>query len=239
MDFVKYDGDPTDAVVASKNWSIVKETVDGFALRYATALTTTQMAKLGMDTNMVVTPVELASFSANANGLSVNLNWSTVTEKNNSGFEVQRKVNGKFIAVGFVEGNGTTTEKHSYSFSEKLSNGGKYTYRLKQIDLDGTSELSKEIEVNVVFGMTYTLNQNYPNPFNPTTNISYSIPEAGFVEIKVYDAIGKLVTTLVSESKDAGYYDVEFDGSNLTSGIYLYQIKAGNFTQTKKLVLMK
>lgn len=239
LDYITYNGNTSDPVAPSKNWSYVKDVSDGFQLLYATSLTTAQMDKLGMDTTWTIVPVELSSFTAAVNGLTVSLNWTTATEKNNSGFEVQKKVNEKFVAAGFVSGNGTTTEMHSYSFADKLLKGGKSIYRLKQMDYDGTFEYSKEVEVNVIYGMNYSLSQNYPNPFNPTTKISYTIPQTGFVEINVYDAIGNLIKTLVSGSKDAGSYDVEFDGSGLTSGIYFYQIKSGNFTDTKKFVLMK
>lgn len=238
MDFVKYDGDPNDPVVPSKNWSFLKDNVDGFALRYATPLTTYQMAKIGMDTLQIV-PVELSSFTASVSGLSVTLSWTTATELNNNGFEIQKKVANNFVTVGFVKGKGTTTEQQKYSYTDKQTEAGKYTYRLKQIDFNGTFEYSKEVEVTVVFGMNYTLSQNYPNPFNPTTKISYSIPQNGYVNLNVYDALGNLIKELVSEQKEAGYFDVQFDGSNLSSGIYYYQIKVGNFTDTKKLVIMK
>jgi hypothetical protein len=158
---------------------------------------------------------------------------------NNNGFEIQKKVADDFVTVGFVKGKGTTTEQQQYSYIDKQTEAGKYTYRLKQIDFNGTFEYSKEVEVTVVFGMNYTLSQNHPNPFNPTTKISYSIPQSGYVNLKVYDALGNLVKELVSEQKEAGYFDVQFDGSNLSSGIYYYQIKVGNFTDTKKLVIMK
>jgi hypothetical protein len=85
----------------------------------------------------------------------------------------------------------------------------------------------------------YELNQNYPNPFNPTTTINYQLPENGFVTIKVYDMLGKEVSTLVNENKSAGYYKVNFGASKLTSGVYVYIINANNFVQSKKMLLMK
>ena len=86
---------------------------------------------------------------------------------------------------------------------------------------------------------TYNLEQNYPNPYNPSTTIKYSIPVLGFVTLKVYDVLGSEVTKLVNEEKLAGEYQVQFDGSSLTSGIYFYQLKAGDFISTKKMILMK
>ncbi|HMN49401.1 MAG TPA: T9SS type A sorting domain-containing protein [Ignavibacteriaceae bacterium] len=239
LDYIQYDGNVTDPLVMSKNWTLIGDVTDGAQMLYATPLTNTQMAKIGMDTSWTVVPVELTSFIASVNGQVINLSWSTATETNNNGFEIQKKVADKFVPVGFVKGHGTTSEQHNYSFADKQSQAGKYTYRLKQIDFNGKYEYSKEVEVTVVFGLSYSLNQNYPNPFNPITKISYTIPQSGFVELKVYDALGNLVKSLVSEQKEAGSFDVEFNGANLSSGIYYYQLKAGNFTETKKLVLMK
>ena len=86
---------------------------------------------------------------------------------------------------------------------------------------------------------TYALSQNYPNPFNPSTNIYYSVPQYSFVTIKVYDVLGNEISTLVSEGKPAGNYIITFDGESLSSGVYLYCMKAENFIETKKLVLLK
>ncbi|MDP3831725.1 MAG: T9SS type A sorting domain-containing protein, partial [Ignavibacteriaceae bacterium] len=85
----------------------------------------------------------------------------------------------------------------------------------------------------------YSLSQNYPNPFNPITKINYTIPQTGLVTIKVFDILGKEITTLVNEEKKSGNHKIEFNGSKLSSGIYFYQIKSGSFTATKKLVLLK
>jgi hypothetical protein len=85
----------------------------------------------------------------------------------------------------------------------------------------------------------FALEQNYPNPFNPATEIRYQIPEAGHVQIRVYDILGKVVATLVDEQKNAGIYNVFWDAGNLASGVYVYTMQAGSFVQTKKLILMK
>jgi len=189
---------------------------------------------------LAMVPVELTSFNANTNGDDVTLNWTTATEINNHGFEIQRKMqNGEFGSVGFVEGNGTTTETQNYSFIDENLLAGIHSYRLKQVDFDGTSELSDVIEVEVSAPIDYSLSQNYPNPFNPTTTINYSIPEDGHVTLKIYDVLGNEVANLVDEQKQSGTFDVQFNASALSSGVYYYQIKAGEFTSTKKLVLMK
>ncbi|OGU52993.1 MAG: hypothetical protein A2315_01145 [Ignavibacteria bacterium RIFOXYB2_FULL_35_12] len=193
---------------------------------------------LTLDFSSII-PVELISFSATANGKEVNLNWSTATELNNYGFEIQRKaLGGEFATIAFVKGNGTTTQKNEYSFIEKNIDEGKYFYRLKQIDLDGTTSYSKEVEV-IVQPSEFALNQNYPNPFNPSTTINYQLAQKSVVELKVYDMLGKEIVTLVNEVQDAGYYKIQFDAVNYSSGIYFYQIKTGNFTETKRMVLIK
>jgi len=110
---------------------------------------------------------------------------------------------------------------------------------LKQIDIDGSIKYSDEVEVNVESPKEFALAQNYPNPFNPSTAISYQLSAASDVTLKVYDMLGNEAATLVNENKPAGNYEVKFDGSKLASGIYFYKLKAGNFVQTKKLILMK
>jgi photosystem II stability/assembly factor-like uncharacterized protein len=185
-------------------------------------------------------PVELNSFNASVEGKNVNLNWSTATEINNRGFEVQRKGSaGEFVSVGFVKGHGTTQEKHEYTFTDKNLESGSYFYRLKQIDMNGVFEFSKIVEVEIRVPNKFELSQNYPNPFNPTTKISYEIAKETVVSLKVYDIIGNEIATLVNDTKPAGAYEVIFDASNLSNGVYLYKIQAGNFTATKKLILMK
>ncbi len=188
----------------------------------------------------VVVPVELTSFTAQANNNDVTLNWTTASEINNQGFEVQRMMqNGEFVNIGFKEGNGTTTEVQNYSYTDEDLITGTYSYRLKQVDFDGTFEYSNVVEADVLSPLDYSLSQNYPNPFNPSTTISYSIPTDGFVTLKVYDVLGNEVASLVDEHKQSGSFDVQFDASALSSGVYYYTIKAADFTSTKKLVLIK
>ncbi|MFO7524292.1 MAG: T9SS type A sorting domain-containing protein [Ignavibacteriaceae bacterium] len=192
-------------------------------------------------------PVELTSFTASVSGNDVTVNWSTASETNNQGFEVQRQSaagNAQWETIGFVEGRGTTTEEQSYSYRDKNLSAGNYQYRLKQIDFDGTFEYSKVAEVEIGLPTRFVLEQNYPNPFNPSTKIEYNIPNAAtgqtlFVTLKVYDVIGNEVTILVDEYKTAGIYEVEFDASQLSSGIYFYKLSAGSFISTKKMILMK
>ncbi|MCH7963374.1 MAG: choice-of-anchor B family protein [Bacteroidetes bacterium] len=184
-------------------------------------------------------PVELTSFTAVISERNIILNWSTATETNNLGFEVQRKSDGDYRTIGLVDGYGTTTEIQNYSFADINPETGLYHYRLKQIDFDGTIEFSQEIEVEFFNPANFELKQNYPNPFNPSTNISFSIPEPGLVTLKVYSIIGEVVAELINEFKEAGFYEINFSAVNLTSGIYIAKLSTGNNIQTIKMSLLK
>ncbi len=185
-------------------------------------------------------PVELTSFTANVVEGNVVLNWITATELNNSGFDIEKSIdNSTWNKIGFVNGNGTSTEIHNYSFADQTPFVGTSYYRLKQIDFDGTTEYSNTIEVTFGAISEFALDQNYPNPFNPSTKINYSIKEKSNVELKIFDLLGSEIATLVNEEKSPGNYEVFFDASKSSSGVYLYTIKAGSFVQTRKMLLMK
>lgn len=188
----------------------------------------------------LVIPVELVSFSAFAVNDNVMLNWSTATEINNRGFEIERTSSSKgWEKVGFVAGFGTTTESKSYSYSDQNVGVGSYTYRLKQMDFDGKFTYSNEVNVEVHPPLIFALEQNYPNPFNPVTAIKYSIPQYGFVNLSVYNLLGEKVATLINSNQKAGRYELNFDASGLASGVYFYSIEAGSFKSVKKMLLMK
>lgn len=187
-----------------------------------------------------VIPVELVSFTSSIINNGVVLNWQTATEKNNKGFEIERKTaNSNWQVITFIQGNGTSIDKHFYTYTEKNIAPQKYNYRLKQIDFNGTFEYSKEIEADINSPVLFSLGQNYPNPFNPSTVISYQLPKAGYVTLKVYDVLGKEVVALVNEYKSEGRYNVNFDASRLTSGVYVYQLKANEYLSSKKMILTK
>jgi photosystem II stability/assembly factor-like uncharacterized protein len=198
-----------------------------------------------IDTSYV--PVEVISFLTKVVDQNVFLYWVTVTETNNRGFEIQRaslslpkrKTSG-WEKIGFVEGEGSTTEEHSYSFRDKNVSQGKYRYRLKQIDFDGSYEYSKEVEVDVTIPNKFSLEQNYPNPFNPETNISFTIPEETNLNIKLYDITGREIRVLVNEKKQPGYYTIKLKGGELSSGVYFYRlVTSSGFTAVKKLIVLK
>jgi len=184
-------------------------------------------------------PVELTSFTYNLDGNSVTLNWNTSTETNNLGFEAQRSNNGEFKTIGFVDGYGTTTESHSYSFVDSDLQPGVYSYRLKQVDMDGTVKYYDELIVEVEAPVEYALQQNYPNPFNPSTKIAYSLAVDSRVTLTVYNLLGETVATLINGNVSAGEQDFTFDASGLNSGVYFYSLSAGNFVQTRKMILLK
>jgi hypothetical protein len=194
-------------------------------------------------------PVELTSFTTDVNDNNVLLHWITATETNNMGFEVQRSSNGTgYHRVSFVEGHGTITEAQTYSYSDNNLDVGTYTYRLKQIDFDGTSDFSNIVEVEIIAPKIYTLKQNYPNPFNPNTKIKFSLAADSKVTLSVFDILGQEVVTLVNGNLSAGSHDIDFNATSATggihSGVYFYRIKASgvngsNFTSVKKMILTK
>jgi len=190
-----------------------------------------------------IVPVEMLTFTASARNSSIQLLWATASETNNQGFEIQRSINDNdnFVTVGFVNGNGSSTEINYYSFTDdpQLIGTNQIYYRLKQVDYDGTFSYSDVVSVSYDVPAEFVLNQNYPNPFNPSTTISYFVPKESFVSIKVYDFIGREVTTLVNEIKATGSYEISFDASNLPSGTYLCTMTSSGYSETTKMVLLK
>jgi len=187
-------------------------------------------------------PVELVSFTVAQSDEQIHLSWITATELNNQGFEIERKSTDDWEKIGFVNGNGTTTEMQYYSFTDDIrlvSNVDKIYYRLKQLDFDGTFEYSNVVEVDLVKSNSYSLQQNYPNPFNPSTKISFTIPETGYATLDIYDVLGNKVKNLVEGNKSPGVYDFQFNAMDLPSGIYYYKLVAGGFVDVKKMILLK
>ncbi|MBK9096801.1 MAG: T9SS type A sorting domain-containing protein [bacterium] len=190
-------------------------------------------------------PVELVSFSANVNGSGVELNWATATETNNQGFEIERSADGfNFSQIGYVPGFGTTTEPKSYSYTDQSVTSGTYYYRLKQIDFDGSFTYSGVVEAEVALPTEFSLEQNYPNPFNPATKIEFSLPVDAQVKISVYNLVGEKVAEVVNEDFTAGNHRIDYNASQLTSGVYLYKLEAvdvtgNNYTSVKKMTLLK
>ena len=192
-----------------------------------------------------VVPVELTSFAAKASNNSVMLNWSTSTETNNKGFVIERSTNKTdYARIGFVNGAGSSTQMHQYGYTDSKLTGGKYYYRLKQLDLNGQYKYSKIVEVNLVSPTQFSLSQNYPNPFNPSTSINFSLPSESHVMVRIYNTQGQELSVIAKGNYSAGEHSVNFDASRLASGTYIYSITAtgknGNkFVSSKKMILLK
>lgn len=186
-------------------------------------------------------PVELVSFSARISYTNVILDWLTATEVNNYGFEIQRSVQtDKWDVLDFVEGHGNSNSPKEYSFLDsEVNSAGIYSYRLKQIDNDGSYEFSKTIEVNFGAPINFELSQNYPNPFNPSTTIRFSVSESSFINLSIFNPLGEKIEELVNEVREPGIHTIEFNAGELPSGTYFYRIKTANFTNTKKMILIK
>lgn len=198
-------------------------------------------------------PVELISFTGEVQANTVLLKWETATEVNNYGFQVLRTMDkgqseNQWDDIGFVQGNGTTNSPKNYEFTDyELPNSDQVSYRLKQIDNDGQFAYSKTVTVDLTTITSledevvyeFALEQNFPNPFNPSTAIKYSLPNSGLVKIKIYDTLGREISTLVNEVKNTGIHHVIFNGSDLSSGIYFYKLDFNEYMSVKKLILVK
>jgi len=185
-------------------------------------------------------PVELSGFVSEVNQNNVKLNWSTASETNNSGFDIERSANGIWLKIGTISGNGNSTVENKYSYTDKNLNSGIYNYRLKQLDFNGNFEyFDLENEVNIGIPLKYELSQNYPNPFNPSTKINFNLPADVHVSLKIFDMTGREIKTLVNEVKTAGYHSVLFSGNDISSGVYFYILKTDNFKAGRKMLLLK
>lgn len=196
-------------------------------------------------------PIQLASFSATvSNDHDVRLNWKTMSEINNYGFEVQRAYsspeNFETLSGSFIPGHGTTNQPQNYTWTDNAVPAGHLYYRLKQMDLDGTINYTEPVSVDVLTGVeeamvpaTFSLKQNYPNPFNPSTQIEFDVARSGLVSLKVYNLLGEEIATIVNEDLMPGKYIKTFTSAYLSSGVYLYKLTAAGFTETRKLTLVR
>jgi hypothetical protein len=218
---------PTDGNITAGN-NIASNATSNFALGNLTG-----------GTNPL--PVNLSSFTAVPSNAAMKLSWTTSVETNNHGFDVERSIDKSvWASLTFIQGQGNSNTAKEYSYSDNsITKAGKYYYRLKQIDNNGGYKFSDITEADYVLPTAYSLNQNYPNPFNPNTMISYSLPLASNVKVSIYNAIGETVQILENGFKSAGNYSVSFNAANMPSGIYFYRIEAGNFSQVRKMMLVK
>ncbi len=196
-------------------------------------------------------PVELATFTVTASRNRAELNWTTASETNNRGFEVQRRsaIETNWRVLGFVPGHGTTTQQKQYAFVDPSLQPGAYSYRLRQLDYDGQFEFSAERNLAVQVPQRFGLAQSYPNPFFATqsgTLIRYELsnPEPVQVELRVYNLLGHEVRRLVETKQSGGYYEVRWNGrfengEPVPAGIYFYELRAGGLREMKKLTLVR
>ena len=190
-------------------------------------------------------PVELVNFTAEFFQNEVTLKWRTAVEINNYGFEVERKnadfetENSIWQKVGFIKGNGSTSSPKDYWYFDKPLNGTKFIYRIKQIDFNNQYKYFPEVKVTVERPDKLLLSQNYPNPFNPATIIDYYIPKESFVQLRIYDLLGKEIFVLVNEKKKAGSYSIQFNATGLASGIYFYTLTSDGHSEVKKMHVLR
>ena len=191
--------------------------------------------------NGSVLPVELVSFSANVAGNSIILCWQTATEINTSAFEIERAAYGSnnWNKAGSLRAAGNSNAPQYYSFTDPNPLSGNSSYRLKSIDNDGSFKFSNVLSVSRSAAMKFQLSQNFPNPFNPTTTIAFNLPVQGLVDLKIYDVLGNVVTTLVNEEKAAGNYTVQFDAGKFSSGVYFYKLTIDGVSICKKMSVIK
>jgi hypothetical protein len=196
-------------------------------------------------------PVELTSFVSNVSGRQVNLSWETKTEVNSSKYEIERALTTTkdatvtWSSVGNVQAAGNSNSPKKYSYTDKNLQAGKYQYRLKMVDNDGSFSYSSVEAAEVAVPKDFAVSQNYPNPFNPSTKIDYQVPVDAKVIMEVYNIAGQKVMELVNQQMSAGYYTVDFGASKLSSGVYVYRLAASdkatgnNFSSIKKMMLIK
>jgi hypothetical protein len=186
-------------------------------------------------------PVSLVSFDACCNIGTVCLSWYTASETNNARFLVYR--NNEVIAS--IEGSGTTSEFHNYEYiDEQVIPGNTYTYVLSDVSYanEETKYIDKAVTITIPeydIPTEFALDNNKPNPLNPTTTISYELPQAQNIKLQIFDITGRLVETLYNGYKEAGHWDVTWNASNQSSGVYIYRLQAGDRCISKKMVVLK
>jgi hypothetical protein len=185
-------------------------------------------------------PVELTTFTGKVVENTILLNWSTATEINNRGFDVQKKDNnGIYYPLSFVTGHGTSVIVNNYTFTDPNPVPGMNAYRLRQVDNNGNSKFSNEISINFPGPGNFTLYQNYPNPFNPTTRIRYFVPIDSKVKIVLFNILGNELKTLFNGNVSAGDHQLQLSASDLSSGVYFVKLSASDFQKTIKIILTK
>lgn len=221
--------------------------IDGFGNIYVTGCNTNvDLDYTTIKYSDVPLPVTMSYFNSSVDGNTIILKWGTDSEINNSGFRIERSnsANSTWYDIGFIQGNGTVDEEKHYIFYDNKLIKGEYKYRLKQFDYNGNYEYhSLPNEVTIGAPGKFEISQNYPNPSNPQSKIDFHLPFDAQVTLKVYDITGKEAAVLVNGFLESDYHSAEFDGSNLSSGVYFYRITAvgigQKFSKTLKMILVK
>jgi hypothetical protein len=232
--FQAIDAPPLGSTVISFNTNLPRRT-DAF--RIGTSI----LGTLTNATIMIVEqalPITLIDFKGSSQDNNVILNWTTATESNNKGFVIQRSQNGTdWTLLGFVNGAGNSNEQKKYSYTDNKLDPGLYHYRLKQEDNDGKFEYSRIVTIQLYGKKVFELGQNRPNPFRGKTFVSFSLAEKRRVTLTLFDSHGKLIKTLLSETREAGSHVIDLDLQTLPGGVYYYKIIAGDFTDVKKMIV--
>ena len=208
---------------------------------------------MGTSGSDISLPVTLSSFAATAGDGEVTLHWIMESETDNLGFHVYRALEAegvyKRLTAEVLEGAGTSTDRREYRFADvRLTNGVTYWYKLEDVAFDGTRTMhgpiavtpqAEEVAEVQALPTEYGLSQNFPNPFNPTTEIRYQLPEASYVVLAIYDALGQKVQVLVEGFINAGYRSVVWDAKDVASGLYFVRMEAGDFVEVRKMAVIR
>ena len=185
-------------------------------------------------------PVELTNFQASTDGSTATLTWQTATETNNAGFDIEHLLGETWHRLGFVAGYGTTRETQTYTFQTAPLEPGRHSFRLKQIDYDGTFAYSKTLSVTIEVPGTHILTSAYPNPFNPSTQLSLSVAHDQHVRIEVFDALGRSVHLLHDGMLTGTVQHVfRFDADGLPGGLYIIRATGDTFMDHSNVMYLK
>ncbi|MEM1093376.1 MAG: choice-of-anchor Q domain-containing protein [Bacteroidota bacterium] len=231
------------ATIGTGTWTAMVTTYNAGTNQLCT--TTDQFSEWTAGGTGAALPVELVEFAALPDGPSrVLLSWKTASETNNAGFAVEQLVEDDFESqwseVGFVNGQGTTLEAQRYVFSLDDLEVGRYQFRLKQVDFDGTTEYSPEVEVTVELAERFVLHAAYPNPFTTQTTLQFAVREPSAVRVVLYDALGRRVqTAFEGEVGGSQMVRLRIDGATLGSGVYVARLEGEGISAIQRLTLVK
>ena len=226
---------------AGASWTLAGTANSGSAGGILTEIGITGFSEFGIGGDgLNPLPVELTSFTASAAGNNIKLKWITASEINSSCFVIERSSDKQtWIMIGKKQASGSSLIAKSYEYTDRISTAGKYSYRLKSVDADGSYKYSNAVEVETGIPVSAELIQNFPNPFNPSTNIGFQLAKDGLVSLKVYNILGEEVAVLIDGYRNAGYYNIPFNAGGLAGGVYFYKLNSNGVELVKKMNLIK